>query len=155
RRTGDHGQALLQQRCCAEIHGGMTMKTIPASMFAIVRRLVLAAGLVAVGWTVLAQSPAGQAAAPTAGALPAGMARATLAGGCFWCVESDFDKVPGVISTTSGYTGGHVANPSYEQVSSKHTGHAEAVEVVYDPKKVSYDQLLAHYWHTIDPITRD
>ena len=131
------------------------MKTNPVSMFAIVRRLVLAAGLVAVGWTVLAQSPAGQAAASTTAALPAGMARATFAGGCFWCVESDFDKVPGVISTTSGYTGGNVANPSYEQVSSKHTGHAEAVEVVYDPKKVSYEQLLAHYWHTIDPTTKD
>ena len=82
-------------------------------------------------------------------------AKATFAGGCFWCVESDFDKVPGVISTTSGYTGGKVANPSYEQVSSKVTGHAEAVEVVYDPNKVSYEQLLQHYWHNIDPTVKD
>ena len=82
-------------------------------------------------------------------------ATATFAGGCFWCVESDFDKVPGVISTTSGYTGGTVANPSYEQVSAKHTGHAEAVQVVYDPAKVSYEQLLQKYWHSIDPTTRD
>ena len=82
-------------------------------------------------------------------------AKATFAGGCFWCVESDFDKVPGVISTTSGYTGGRVANPSYEQVSSKTTGHAEAVEIVYDPARVSYEQLLQHYWHNIDPTVKD
>ena len=82
-------------------------------------------------------------------------AKATFAGGCFWCVESDFDKVPGVVSTTSGYTGGKLANPSYEQVSSKRTGHAEAVEVAYDPRKVSYEQLLQHYWHNIDPTVKD
>jgi peptide-methionine (S)-S-oxide reductase len=83
------------------------------------------------------------------------LAKAVFAGGCFWCVESDFDKVPGVISTTSGYTGGRTANPSYEQVSSHSTGHAEAVEVVYDKSKVSYERLLEYYWHTIDPTVRD
>jgi peptide-methionine (S)-S-oxide reductase len=82
-------------------------------------------------------------------------AKATFAGGCFWCVESDFDKVPGVLSTTSGYTGGTVANPSYQQVSAKGTGHAEAVEVVYDPARVSYEQLLDKFWHSIDPTTKD
>ena len=82
-------------------------------------------------------------------------AKVTFAGGCFWCVESDFDKVPGVLSTTSGYTGGTVAKPTYEQVSSKSTGHAEAVEIVFDPAKVSYAQLLEHYWRTIDPTTKD
>jgi len=82
-------------------------------------------------------------------------AKATFAGGCFWCVESDFDKLPGVISTTSGYIGGTVANPSYEQVSSKGTGHAEAVEIVFDPAKVSYAQLVEHFWRTIDPTTKD
>jgi peptide-methionine (S)-S-oxide reductase len=82
-------------------------------------------------------------------------AKATFAGGCFWCVESDFDKVPGVLSTTSGYTGGSVVNPTYPQVSSHTTGHAEAVEVVYDPAKVSYAQLLQVYWHSIDPTTVD
>ena len=82
-------------------------------------------------------------------------ARATFAGGCFWCVESDFDKVPGVISTTSGYTGGSVANPTYQQVSAKTTGHAEAVQIVFDPAKVSYEQLLAKFWTSIDPTTRD
>ena len=80
---------------------------------------------------------------------------AVFAGGCFWCVESDFDTLPGVISTTSGYTGGHVANPSYEQVSANHTGHAEAVEVVFDPQKVSYAQLVEFFWRSIDPTTKD
>ena len=89
------------------------------------------------------------------GPLLAAQAKATFAGGCFWCVEADFDKVPGVISTTSGYTGGRGANPTYEQVSSKNTGHAEAVEIVYDNAKVSYEQLLAVYWRSIDPTTKD
>jgi peptide-methionine (S)-S-oxide reductase len=82
-------------------------------------------------------------------------AKATFAGGCFWCVESDFDKVPGVISTTSGYTGGKTAKPTYEQVSSHTTGHAEAVEVVFDPAKISYAQLVEHFWRTIDPTVKD
>ena len=81
--------------------------------------------------------------------------KAIFAGGCFWCVEADFDKVPGVLSTTSGYIGGKVANPTYAQVSAKGTGHAEAVEIVFDPAKVSYEQLLEHYWHSIDPTTQD
>jgi peptide-methionine (S)-S-oxide reductase len=80
---------------------------------------------------------------------------ATFAGGCFWCVEADFDKVPGVISTTSGYTGGQVANPSYEQVSHGGTGHAEAVEIAFDPAKVSYQKLLDVFWHNIDPLAKD
>jgi peptide-methionine (S)-S-oxide reductase len=82
-------------------------------------------------------------------------ATATFAGGCFWCVEADFDKVPGVISTTSGYTGGHVANATYQQVSAGGTGHAEAVEVVYDPGKVSYEKLLDWFWHHVDPLARN
>jgi len=81
--------------------------------------------------------------------------KATFAGGCFWCVESDFDKLPGVIATTSGYTGGQTASPTYEQVSSHTTGHAEAVQVVYDPKVVTYQKLLDYYWHTIDPTVKD
>jgi peptide-methionine (S)-S-oxide reductase len=86
---------------------------------------------------------------------PPGQAVATFAGGCFWCTEADFDKVPGVISTTSGYTGGKLANPGYEQVSAGGTGHAEAVEVVYDPGKVSYEQLLTYYWHHVDPTVKN
>src|SRR5213078_3804776 len=80
---------------------------------------------------------------------------ATFAGGCFWCVEADFDKVAGVISTTSGYTGGRIANPGYEQVSQGGTGHAEAVEIVYDPAKVTYQKLLDVFWHNIDPFVKN
>jgi peptide-methionine (S)-S-oxide reductase len=80
---------------------------------------------------------------------------ATFAGGCFWCVEADFDKVEGVISTTSGYTGGTVVNPTYQQVSAGGTGHAEAVEIVYDPAKVSFDKLLDVFWHHHDPLTKN
>ena len=80
------------------------------------------------------------------------LSTATFAGGCFWCMEPPFDKLDGVLSTTSGYTGGHVANPSYEQVSAGGTGHAEAVRVVYDPSKISYERLLDVYWHNIDPL---
>ncbi|HVV60414.1 MAG TPA: peptide-methionine (S)-S-oxide reductase MsrA [Pseudolabrys sp.] len=96
----------------------------------------------------------GLAAAQTQPA-PGQTAVATFAGGCFWCTEADFDKVKGVISTTSGYTGGHVANPTYEQVSAGGTGHAESVEVVFDPSKVSYEQLLTYYWHHVDPTVKD
>ena len=108
---------------------------------------------------LLAVGVAGAAAAlaqsPTPAKPAAGTAKATLAGGCFWCVESDFDKLPGVLSTTSGYIGGTVANPSYEQVAAKRTGHAEAVEIVYDPSKISYERLIEHFWRTIDPTTKD
>jgi len=97
----------------------------------------------------------GLALTTAAPALAQTTAKATFAGGCFWCVEADFDKVQGVLSTTSGYIGGTVANPSYEQVSSKSTGHTEAVEIVFDPTKVSYAALVNHFWRTIDPTTRD
>jgi peptide-methionine (S)-S-oxide reductase len=93
-------------------------------------------------------------AAQTAGQQP-NQAVATFAGGCFWCTEADFDKLPGVLSTTSGYTGGKIANPTYEQVSAGGTGHAEAVEIVYDPGKVSYDELLAYYWRHVDPTVKN
>lgn len=76
---------------------------------------------------------------------------ATFAGGCFWCVESDFEKVPGVSEVISGYIGGHVKNPTYKQVSYGETGHVEAVEVHYDPNQVSYDQLLKAFWKQVDP----
>jgi len=76
---------------------------------------------------------------------------AIFAGGCFWCVESDFDKVPGVISTTSGYIGGSSATANYKTVSNGGTGHREAVKIVYDPKKVSYKKLLHVFWRSVDP----
>ena len=82
-------------------------------------------------------------------------ATATFAGGCFWCMEPPFDKLDGVISTTSGDTGGKTANPTYEEVSSGATGHAEAVQVVYDPTKISYEKLLVTYWHNIDPTAHN
>lgn len=78
---------------------------------------------------------------------------ATFAGGCFWCMQPAFDETPGVVSTTVGYTGGSVANPTYEQVSSGKTGHAEAIEVIYDPAEVSYAQLLEVFWHNVNPTT--
>ena len=92
-------------------------------------------------------------AAPASAGSPAPPKTATaiFAGGCFWCVESDFDKVPGVVSTTSGYTGGHVDNPTYRDVTSETSGHREAVEIAYDPSKVSYATLVAYFFRHIDP----
>jgi peptide-methionine (S)-S-oxide reductase len=80
---------------------------------------------------------------------------ATFAGGCFWCMEHPFDQIPGVVSVTSGYTGGHKKNPTYEEVSAGGTGHAESVQIIYDPSKVTYEKLLSVYWHNIDPTTKD
>lgn len=82
-------------------------------------------------------------------------AKATFAGGCFWCMEHPFDEISGVVSVTSGYTGGHKKNPGYEEVSDGATGHAESVQVLYDPAKVSYEKLLSVFWHNIDPTTKD
>ena len=82
-------------------------------------------------------------------------AKATFAGGCFWSVELLFDKVDGVLSTISGYTGGTKKNPTYDQVVTGRTGHAESVQITYDPKKVSYEKLLDVFWHNIDPLTPD
>lgn len=88
-------------------------------------------------------------------AVQAATATAVFAGGCFWCTESDFEKLPGVIAAESGYTGGKVAKPSYESVSSGSTGHTEAVRVTYDPDKVTYAQLVEYFWRTIDPTEKD
>jgi peptide-methionine (S)-S-oxide reductase len=82
----------------------------------------------------------------------ADLGKATFAGGCFWCMEEAFDPIPGVVSVVSGYIGGSRPNPTYEQVSAGGTGHAEAVEIRYDPAKVSYEQLLEHFWRNIDPL---
>ena len=83
------------------------------------------------------------------------LATATFAGGCFWCVESDFDKVPGVKETLSGYTGGTVADPTYKQVTAGGTGHREAVRIRYDPRQVSYERLLHIFWRSVDPTDGD
>lgn len=77
---------------------------------------------------------------------------ATFAGGCFWCMQPPYDRLEGVVSVTVGYTGGNVPNPTYEQVSTGRTGHVEAVQVVYDPPKVAYRDLLRIFWRSIDPI---
>jgi len=107
--------------------------------------LVLTVAIVLIGaWNL--QSPRHAAADSTVG-------KAYFAGGCFWCMEEAFEKVEGVLSATSGYMGGKVANPSYEEVSAGRTGHAESVEVVYDPAKVSYQKLLDAFWRNVDPIT--
>ena len=83
------------------------------------------------------------------------VAVATFAGGCFWCMEPPFDKLDGVLETTSGYTGGHAENPTYNEVSRGRTGHTEAVQVKYDPSVVSYEALLDVFWHNIDPTVKD
>jgi peptide-methionine (S)-S-oxide reductase len=111
------------------------------------RRLLLAVAIL-VGALALLLRPGAPEAAPPAGKLAA----AVFAGGCFWCTESDFDHIPGVVSTTSGYAGGRVANPSYEQVSAGGTGHIESVKVVYDPARVSYRTLVARFFRTVDPL---
>jgi methionine-S-sulfoxide reductase len=86
---------------------------------------------------------------------PMNFQKATFAGGCFWCTESLFEKVEGVKEVTSGYTGGHKTNPTYQQVSSGTTGHAEAVEVIFDPAQVSYDKLVDIFLKNIDPTAKD
>lgn len=83
------------------------------------------------------------------------LAKATFAGGCFWCMEGPFEQLPGVRSVTSGYAGGEKKNPTYEEVSSGVTGHAESVQVLYDPSKIKYSKLLEVYWHNVDPFVKD
>ena len=131
------------------------MKTIPASRVA---HAALPRALFFLALTWLALASAGAIAADASKAqqpfepdVADNQAVAIFAGGCFWCVEEAFDAVDGVVSTTSGYTGGNVDDPSYEQVSKEDTGHAEAVKVVYRPEQVGYDTLLDVFWHNIDP----
>ena len=97
----------------------------------------------------------GHVSAQSKPAAPSATAKATFAGGCFWCMEPPYDKLPGVIATISGYMGGKTKNPTYEQVSTGTTGHTEVVEVEYDPGKVTYAQLLEVFWRNIDPTQRD
>ena len=112
--------------------------------------LWLSGGFVGVAGKGLGPAAAGVQSAPDV--QKQGLQLATFASGCFWCTEADFDKVKGVVSTTSGYTGGKVPNPTYRQVSGGATGHAEAVQVVFDPAVVTYEQLLDHYWRNVDPF---
>ncbi|MBM3526952.1 MAG: peptide-methionine (S)-S-oxide reductase MsrA [Alphaproteobacteria bacterium] len=114
------------------------MKRLPSISAAVFAALLAAAGI---------------ASAQSGGTPP--QASAIFAGGCFWCVEADFDKVNGVISTTSGYIGGRAANPTYNQVVSGTTGHTEAVEIVYDPSKVTFAKLLDVFWRNHDPLAKN
>lgn len=124
------------------------------------RAILAAAVAISLGWIWLnggfiglAADPQDANAAQQPSAAARGLQTATLAAGCFWCVEADFDKLMGVVSTTSGFTGGRVANPSYEQVSAGGTGHTEAVEIVFDPSVVTYEQILEHFWKNVDPFS--
>jgi len=112
---------------------------------------VAALAIIAVSTQWVNSAGEGKVQPPQSGRLE----KATFAGGCFWCMEHPFDELPGVISVTSGYTGGQKENPTYEEVSAGGTGHAESVQVVYDPVKIGYDKLLEVYWHNIDPTVKD
>jgi peptide methionine sulfoxide reductase msrA/msrB len=115
------------------------------------RKMLIGLGLLAAVMTPFVMKTAtGEAPSPAAATDPE-LKVATFAGGCFWCVEADFDKVPGVVKTISGYTGGRVENPTYKQVSGGGTGHLEAVEVHYDPARVSYERLLDAFWRMVNP----
>lgn len=108
----------------------------------------------ALGFSLAASAQSGAPAGKPAAAKPA-TAKAIFAGGCFWCMEPPYDKLDGVLATTSGYIGGKTRNPTYEQVSSGATGHTEVVQVEYDPKKVSYEKLLEVFWVNIDPTVKN
>ncbi|MFN3867969.1 MAG: peptide-methionine (S)-S-oxide reductase MsrA [Hyphomicrobiaceae bacterium] len=114
--------------------------------------VAIAVSAVAIVSALIAIPGGDTAAAADKAAEPAGSAVAIFASGCFWCTESDFDKVAGVLSTTSGYIGGRTENPTYDSVSSGRTGHTEALRVVFDPAKVSYETLLAHFWRNVDAV---
>ena len=117
---------------------GLAMRITPSGFMAALAALL-------VGFTLTAT-------AADTGAGNKATATATFAGGCFWCMVHPFDQLPGVISVTSGYTGGHTKNPTYEEVSAGGTGHFESVQIIYDPKKIGYGKLLEVYWHNIDPL---
>lgn len=110
----------------------------------LIRTAIAAFVLAAAAWATLAAAPQ-----------PAATARATFAGGCFWCMVEPFETLPGVLSVTSGYTGGSKLNPTYQEVSSGSTGHAESIQVVYDPSKIQYGRLLEVFWHNVDPFQAD
>lgn len=118
-------------------------------MRSLFRTIIVLASLVTGAQAMAQQRPAPVAAAP------AHAATAIFAGGCFWCVESDFEKLPGVLAAESGYIGGQTANPTYEQVSAGNTGHTEAVRITYDPSKIGYPALLDYFWHNIDPTVKN
>jgi peptide-methionine (S)-S-oxide reductase len=130
--------------------GDFAMRNLVTGLIA----TVSIAGAIA-GAAVLAQDPSKDATKGAQEIVKPEQASAIFAGGCFWCMEPPYDELDGVISTTSGYVGGSVPNPTYEQVSAGGTGHAEAVRVVYDPSKLDYEQLLEVFWVNVDPTQAD
>jgi peptide-methionine (S)-S-oxide reductase len=114
-------------------------------------RRILPSALAALALGAALALAQGQAPKPS----PKGLARATFAGGCFWCMVKPFVDLPGVVQVVSGYSGGQKRNPTYEEVSAGTTGHAESVQVIYDPAKTSYARLLEVYWHNIDPTSAE
>jgi peptide-methionine (S)-S-oxide reductase len=115
------------------------------------RILIAAIAIATAGVLATASRLQSSAVASAAPQMEEGLEKATFAGGCFWCMEPPFEKLEGVVSAVSGYTGGSIKNPSYEQVSSGRTQHMESVQITYDPKKVTYAKLLEVFWHNIDP----
>ncbi len=110
------------------------------------------AARIALALALLAAPLVGQTPAPSPAGPPARkLMKATFAGGCFWCMEPPFEALEGVVSVTSGYTGGTKQKPTYEEVSSGTTGHAESVQILYDPVRISYEKLLDVFWHNVDP----
>lgn len=116
---------------------------------------ILVLGLLLVGLYSGSQPQPSQATPMAVTAVDPRHKIATFAGGCFWSIEGVYDELPGVVSAVSGYSGGQLKNPSYEQVSGGMTGHAESVRIVYDPTKVSYEKLLQVFWHNIDPTVKN
>src|SRR5687768_5616135 len=145
RRPAADLQALLHERRRDELHPRLSGRSGSTSMRYLFASLLL---ILAAGAAILFAQPGRQAPPPKAGV----KAAAVFAGGCFWCTEADFDKIAGVLSTTSGYAGGRTANPTYEQVSAGGTGHIEVVRVVYDPARISYATLVQRFFRTIDPV---
>lgn len=151
----------------AKLVKNRSAKTQP-TVQAIARQLIVGISLFVLGFATVACSPASDTAqairepaatgttateiAATKEVSTASTVTATFAGGCFWCMEPPFDDLPGVVATTSGYTGGQVENPTYTQVSNGNTGHFEAMQVTYDPSQVAYETLLTTFWHNIDPL---
>jgi peptide-methionine (S)-S-oxide reductase len=156
-RADDRSRLLPASR---ELPGSVSLRvaiataTATATATALALAIALAVALPA-GSLLAVEGPA----PPAASAAPSGRAlaleKAVFAGGCFWCMEPPFEKLRGVVKVTSGYTGGTVERPTYEEVSSGTTGHAEAIEVLFDPAQVTYETLLGTFWHNVDPTAKD
>lgn len=117
----------------------------------IINKTIMSLGIVALAACGAANGQETKSEVQSQSAPSGPIAKAVFAGGCFWCVEADFEKLPGVVEAISGYTGGHTKNPTYKQVTRGGTGHYEAAVIIYDPSQISYTELVEHFWTTIDP----